>query len=959
MKKPFWRVFYFLLIVMLLLAALDPLQGSVLAQDTGGDGPQVDPELLAQAERSDSLNFLIVFADQADLSAAYGMDWASRGWYVYETLTATAESSQSDVRAYLNQAGTSYQAFWAENVIAVQGASRAAFEGLFTFNEIEALRVNATVSLVEPVDVAAADSLNADRSVESNLLHIRADDAWALGFDGAGMVVGSIDTGVRYTHEALVDPYRGNLGGGLFDHAYSWWDAVNGQNVPYDDHGHGTHTVGIMTGDDGGSNQIGIAPGAEWIACKAIESNGSGYAADLLACGQFMLAPTDLDGNNANPDLRPQVVNNSWGDCGKTYDDWYESTITAWEAAGIYPVFANGNAINCGYSQPPGLNTVGNPARGYNVTGVGSSGLNNGEYASHSNWGPTDSLDTLNPNGYPDLKPQVVAPGVTIRSAAASSDTGYTLMSGTSMSAPHVAGLIALMWQAGPCLVGDYVQTETLLQDSATPIPYDTGSGAVSPNYATGWGEIDALQAVLDARDYCGNATLSGIVIDANTSQPIPGAKVAALAQTDPQNNREVITDANGAYQAPVQSGETYDLTASAYGYYDQSILSVYVASAGSEVVNDFTLAPKNVLTLNGTVTDGSGQGYPLYARLSFTSGSQQEETFTDPFTGAYAIELYEDIAYEIEVSAILAGYRTVTEAGVSFAAPTATRDYALLVGDYCEAPGYIAINGLYEPFDAPTLPTGWSVVDDAGEGVGWRFDDPAKRGNRTGGEGGYASIDSRYAGTKHVDSSLISPSYDFSGQSLVILEFDQDFEIYPLSTAEKADVDVSIHGGTWVNVLHQEEDAIGPNHQRLDLSAYAAGQSDVRIRFHYYNAYYDWWWQVDNIRLGPYDCTATLGGGVAGFVTDFDSGNPLNGELVASPSLSTLSEATPDDPALADGYYWLFQPLTTSPEIVAITAGSEIHIPLTVDVEMVQGAVVRQDFALTSHKSFLPMFVK
>ena len=389
------------------------------------------------------------------------------------------------------------------------------------------------------------------------------------------------------------DHYCGALGGDGFDHNYSWWDAVDDQVIPYDDHGHGTHTTGIMIGDDGGSNQIGIAPGAEWIACKAIESNGSGYDADLLACGQFMLAPTDMNGNNANPDLRPQVVNNSWGDCGQSYDDWYEGTITAWEAAGIYPVFANGNTSNCTYSQPPGLNTVGNPARGYNVTGVGSTGLNNGEYAIHSNWGPTDSLDTLNPNGYPDLKPQVVAPGVMIRSAMDSSDTSYATMSGTSMSAPHVAGLVALMWQAGTCLLGNYVQTETLLQNSATPILYDTGSGEVSPNYATGWGEIDALQAVLDSKDYCGDAALAGTVTDSSTSQPIEGARVTALAQGDPQNDREVQTESDGSYNAPVQSGETFDLTASVYGYYDQSIDNVFVPAPGVEVQNDFSLSPK------------------------------------------------------------------------------------------------------------------------------------------------------------------------------------------------------------------------------------------------------------------------------------------------------------------------------------------------------------------------------
>ncbi len=88
-----------------------PLQGAVSAQETGGDGPEVDPELLAEASRSDSLDFLIVFGGQVDLSAAYEMEWSARGWYVYETLKANADSAQAEVRAYLDQVGISYQAF--------------------------------------------------------------------------------------------------------------------------------------------------------------------------------------------------------------------------------------------------------------------------------------------------------------------------------------------------------------------------------------------------------------------------------------------------------------------------------------------------------------------------------------------------------------------------------------------------------------------------------------------------------------------------------------------------------------------------------------------------------------------------------------------------------------------------------------------------------------------------------
>lgn len=225
-----------------------------------------------------------------------------------------------------------------------------------------------------------------------------------------------------------------------------------------------------MVGDDGGGNQIGMAPGASWIACRGCDSSSCG-GVELYTCGQFMAAPWNLTETNPNPNLRPHMVNNSWGDCNQTYDPWYQGVIDNWQAAGIYPVFANGNAGNCNYPSPPGLNTVVNPARYGKVTGVGSTGKNDGQYASHSAWGPTDNPDPVNPNGYPTIKPQVVAPGVSIRSSVNGSDSAYGFMSGTSMSAPHVAGLVALMWQAAPWLQGDYAATETIMQATANPIP--------------------------------------------------------------------------------------------------------------------------------------------------------------------------------------------------------------------------------------------------------------------------------------------------------------------------------------------------------------------------------------------------------------------------------------------------------------------------------------------------------
>jgi len=153
---------------------------------------------------------------------------------------------------------------------------------------------------------------NGLNSIEPNLLHINADDAWVLGYTGEGLVVSSIDTGVRYTHQALVNQYRGNQGGGSFNHDYNWFDPYGDYNIPTDGMGHGTHTMGTMVGDDGVSNQIGIAPDAQWMSCRGCNTNNCTDAA-LLACAEFIEAPTTVDGESPNPDMRPNVVNNSWG----------------------------------------------------------------------------------------------------------------------------------------------------------------------------------------------------------------------------------------------------------------------------------------------------------------------------------------------------------------------------------------------------------------------------------------------------------------------------------------------------------------------------------------------------------------------------------------------------------------------------------------------------------------------
>jgi hypothetical protein len=248
-------------------------------------------------------------------------------------------------------------------------------------------------------------------------------------------------------------------------------------------------------------------------------------------------------------------------------------------------------------------------------------------------------------------------------------------------------------------------------------------------------------------------------------------------------------------------------------------------------------------------------------------------------------------------------------------------------------------------------------VWDHAGTGVTWAFDDAAERGNLTGGSGGFAMVDSDYAGPVDVDTSLVSPPMDLTGESVVILTFEQDFFTYAENNAEVADVDISIDGGEWVNVLRQTGSVRGPNQQSIDISEMAANQENVRVRFRYYNANSEWWWQVDSVRVGEGVCMPLSGGVLTGLVSNRHSGEPLNGAIVSSDFGSVETSATPEDPVLGGGFYWYFQPMADNPQTITVTGAKSLYLSSSAEVELHQSQVTRHDIQLVSYLNHLGFF--
>ncbi|KAJ0392455.1 hypothetical protein ATCC90586_004749 [Pythium insidiosum] len=324
------------------------------------------------------------------------------------------------------------------------------------------------IQIDEPIVEAASAAHEAVTGQEWGVKRIGAPQVWADGTTGQGIVVGVIDTGARSTHEVLK---RGFLG------KYGWLDPETKSAKPYDPFGHGTHVVGTIAG----ANGFGVAPAAKWMMCKACRVGKKCPETDLLDCAQFMLCPTDTDGKNPDCSKAPRIVSNSWG--GGQGNFWYKDAVNAWIKAGMVPVFAMGNAGQYG------CETANSPGDYPNVIGVGSTTIRD-ELSWFSSRGPTVNGRT---------KPDISAPGSSIKSAYNGSDVDYAYLSGTSMATPHVSGAVALLLSQNPEMELDEIKvTLYTTTDQSGLWSNETCGGtsdAVWPNNQFGHGRLNIFNA--------------------------------------------------------------------------------------------------------------------------------------------------------------------------------------------------------------------------------------------------------------------------------------------------------------------------------------------------------------------------------------------------------------------------------------------------------------------------------
>jgi subtilisin family serine protease len=457
----------------------------------------IEPHLQRQLALGDQ-EFFVVLDSRADVDAVATKlkhaPRAARTKAVRDALRDHAARTQAPLAQWLAARGIEYHSFHIINAVLVRGDARLAGE-LAARSDVLRIVGNPRIAVALPgPEQRRALLRKALTAVEPGIAATNAPSLWSQGITGQGVVVGSHDTGVAWTHAALKNQYRG-WNGATASHDYNWHDSIHASAVstnnpcgydttaPCDDGGHGTHTTGTAVGSDGAANQIGMAPHAQWIACRNMDQ-GIGKPSTYLECFEWFLAPYPVGGTPAqgDPARAPHVTINSWS-CppseGCSPLD-LQSAVEAHRAAGIMTVVAAGNG-------GPACSTIDDPP-----------GIYDAAYSIAAYSTSTDALASFSSRGLVTIdgsnrqKPDIAAPGVFVRSAFRD---GYEIFSGTSMATPHVAGAVALMWSALPELKGKIAETEAVLNASALHVASTACGTTGTPNAEWGYGKLDVAAA--------------------------------------------------------------------------------------------------------------------------------------------------------------------------------------------------------------------------------------------------------------------------------------------------------------------------------------------------------------------------------------------------------------------------------------------------------------------------------
>ncbi|MBN2226390.1 MAG: S8 family peptidase [candidate division Zixibacteria bacterium] len=420
---------------------------------------EMSPSLLDVLSRvdqanADSLVSVVLFADAFDvnrdvqrLGSASSSTFKARHAAVIEHLKSANSGLLSSLKNQVKQIhnDASIKEFWVAPALAFE-IPLAKIAQLSSLPGVTSIIQDAHLDYIRPVENAAVAKTAS--AVSSHLEKLNIPAVWRRGITGKGRLVCNFDTGVEGTHPALAHNWRGNHA--AFNACFLGPYATG--TVPSDKSGHGTHTMGVMVGSTP-SDSFGVAPDAEWI-CAAVVDQGqtlSRTVSDILEAFQWAIDP---DGNPNTVSDVPDVILNSWGVPQSLFppcDQTFSQAIDNVEAAGIVTIFAAGNEGPDSASLRIPADNATSPL---NTFAVGAIDDVNNVIAGFSSRGPSACDQT-------QKKPEVVAPGVSIYSSY--KDSSYHLMTGTSMAAPFIAGMVALLRQYNPDATVEQVKTAIIL----------------------------------------------------------------------------------------------------------------------------------------------------------------------------------------------------------------------------------------------------------------------------------------------------------------------------------------------------------------------------------------------------------------------------------------------------------------------------------------------------------------
>ena len=487
-----------------------------------GYAQTIDPALRQEMEQrgdDEKINVVVIMKSQYDRQqldrrASNYVKRAERREFVVNELKQFAEASQYDLKRSLNEMErndmtTAPKIIWMANALYFS-ATKQAINDLAQRGDIEIIGLDERRYVLfdeEPRPVRMT------RAIATNVTQVNANQVWDLGYTGQGVVVAVIDTGVNYNHLDLAD----HLWDGGSEYPHHGYDFINNDNDPMDDAGHGTHCAGTVCGDGTAGQQTGMAPDATLMCVKVLDAEG--YSTAAITCYGMQWAVEQ------GCDLFSMSL--GWSEPTYAELDLFRSTCAAVLDAGVVGAISAGNngyyvydylpipynVGTPGSCPPPYMDSIqaGNPGGLSCSICVGAVDDNDVAAGFTSRgpvtWSDTRFLDYPYTEGsiteFGLIRPDLCAPGVNIVSADFSSDSGYTIMSGTSMAAPCVAGCISLLLSK----YNDATPAEICQLLEETAVSLEEGK-----SNTFGYGRVDALAAV-NALEY-GPLTLESCIVN-------------------------------------------------------------------------------------------------------------------------------------------------------------------------------------------------------------------------------------------------------------------------------------------------------------------------------------------------------------------------------------------------------------------------------------------------------------